>query len=75
MTDGNDAFSYEHKLILKITNKSTAIDYIYILSIWYVIHCIMCRCSESNKQYSFKVRSGLISALPTVKIKLLFKEC
>lgn len=30
MTDGNSAFSYEHKPMINITNKSTAIHYMYI---------------------------------------------
>ena len=71
MVGDNGVSSYEYKRISNITNKSTAIHYIYIL---YIVRNILHKvlCSESNKQYSFRVRSGLIATLfPTVKIKLL----
>lgn len=39
-----------------------------------ILHKVLC--SESNKQYSFRMRSGLMAMLfPTVKIKLLFMKC
>lgn len=58
MTDDNSFLWAKYLIPIKSSNRL----HIHTL-IWYVIHCITCRCSEVNKQYSFKVRSGLMAML------------